>query len=272
MTISSTVFWSVNTLMLAQLTGVDQVGIYNAASRLSEVLKNLFCSYAIVLLPAMSAAFADSVESLQRQSEAALRYMVIGALPVATGVTVLAPDFIRLIYGVRFAAASPVLVVLVWTVAVFSIALVFARILVAGHRQTIDLYCNVAALVANVALGVVLIPRYGPMGAGLATLGSLLLFALLEYWFVAKSLFAPAASGMFLRSGVACAAMAIVICLLRPYCPLLLVIAAGAVTYSSGLALLGVLSPDEIGALKNVAGFVRMQNGWRPGVLRQRAD
>ena len=152
MTISSTVFWSANTLMLSKLARVEDVGVYNAAWRITEILKNLFYSYLIVLLPMLSHSFAKSLDDLREECNVALKYLAILSVPVATGISVLSPRIIRLIYGSNFDAAIPVLRVLAWTVCIFCLAVVFSRVLIASHNQILNLYCDIASVGINVTL------------------------------------------------------------------------------------------------------------------------
>jgi len=252
MTLASTGFWSANILMLSKLNPVEDVGVYNAAVRISEILKNIFYSYLIVLLPMMAQAFATSLDDLRRECETSLKYLLILAVPAATGVSVLAGPIIRMVYGHSFDAAVPVLQVLAWTVCVFCVVLVFARVLVASHHQVLDLYCNVAALAINVGLGWVLIRARGPVGAGVATLVSLLAFGALEYAMVTRRLFRPAFAAPLIRAGVAALAMAAVVHWLDSL-PLALRIGIGAVTYLLVLSAIGTFSRDETAFARDLA-------------------
>ena len=244
-TITSTIFWSVNTLMLSKMTVLTGVGLYNAASRLTDVLKGMIYSYLIALLPMMSASFAESLGALKRQCDVSLKYMIIVSLPISTGVSILSPSIIRLVYGHKFDSAVPVLSILVWTVSAFSIALVFARALVASHNQMSDLYCNTGALSINILCGLILIPKYGPMGAGVAGLISLLGFGCLEYYFVAKRLFRPTFREPLFRAAGSCLIMALMLVKLR-YLPLYFTIPLGALFYVGSLVCLGTFSKSEM--------------------------
>jgi O-antigen/teichoic acid export membrane protein len=244
-TITSTVFWSVNTLMLSKMGQLEGVGIYNAASRLSDVLKGMIYSYLIALLPAMSASFAESTTALKEQCEDSLKYMAIISLPISAGVSILAPNIIRVVYGHKFDAAVPVLSLLVWTVSAFTISLVFARVLVASHNQMSDLYCNVLSLLINIACGIVLIPRFGPLGAGMAGLTSLVGFGVLEYSFVVKRMFRPAMLGSFLRAAGGCLVMGLVLRPIRSL-PLFVTMPLGACVYFAALVCLGTFSASEL--------------------------
>ena len=255
MTIANSVFWSVNTLMLSKLSSVENVGIYNVASRITDVVKNFLYSYQIALLPMMSASFVLSRRQFRQDCNTSIKYLALITVPMATGISVLASRIIPLVFGHSFDPAIQVLQVLAWTVCVFSIVLVFARTLIASHNQMMDLYCNVAALVVNVALGWVLIHSYGPLGAAIATLVSLAVFGILEYCCVASKLFKAEVIVPLARAGVASAAMGFVLARLKGL-PLLVDIPAGTIIYLAVLVATGTFSRTEIQAARVlVSGF-----------------
>lgn len=266
MTISSTMFWSVNTLMLSKLGDVEQVGLYSAASRITDVLKNVFYSYLIVLLPMMSDSFAKSPPALKQHCDNSLRYLTMASMPVSTGVSILAPRIIALMYGDKFEGAAAVLTVLVWTVCVFAVVMVFARVLVASHNHMLDLYCNFAALALNTALGSYLIPRHGPVGAGLATLIALVAYGLMEYAFVAKWMFRPTFGLALARSVIACGVMGAALFAARRG-PLWLLIPGAALLYGWTLILLRGLNSTEVETIRSLAARGLR---WRPPFLTRR--
>jgi O-antigen/teichoic acid export membrane protein len=247
MTIASTVFWSINTLMLSKLSRVEDVGTYNAASRITDVTKTFLFSYQIVLLPIMSASFVRSREQFRQQCNASIKYLALLSVPMATGISVLAPRIVPLVFGQNFAPAIQVLQVLAWTVCIFSIALVFARVLIASHNQVLDLYCNVAALGINIVLGWILIHSYGPSGAAIATLVSLTAFGVLEYCFVASKLFKAEVLVPLARAAGASAVMGFAVVHLNRL-PLLVAIIVGSLVYLTALICIGTFSLTEIRA------------------------
>jgi O-antigen/teichoic acid export membrane protein len=253
MTISNTAFWSANTLMLSKLRSVDDVGVYNAAWRITEILKNLFYSYLIALLPMMSHSFVRSLDDFKRECNVSLKYLAILTVPLATGLSMLAPRIIRLIYGPNFEAAIPVLQVLAWTVCLFSITLVLARVLIASHNQVLDMYSNIAALAINVVLGWLLIQSRGALGAGIATLASLAAFAGLEYGMVTRRLFRPDVVAPLAHTAVASLVMAIALYRLNSL-PLAFVIVVGAAIYLVALVCLGTFARAEVRAARELAG------------------
>jgi O-antigen/teichoic acid export membrane protein len=249
--VASAAAWSVNTLMLSKLASVSDVGTYNAASRITDIIKTFLFSYQIALLPMLSAAFIKSKEQFRQDCNTSIKYLMLLTVPMATGISVLAPRIVDLVFGHKFVSAAPVLQLLAWTVCVFSVSMVFARVLVASHHQMLDLYCNLGALAVNISLGWVLIGRYGPSGAAISTLVSLFTFGLLEYLFVAKKLFRAEVLVPLARSAGASALMGLCLVYLKAV-PLFAVIPLGAVIYLTVLIGTGTFSSSEIQMAKTM--------------------
>lgn len=79
----STGFWSVNTLLLSAFRPIHDVGVYTAALRLPDMLRTIFYSYMIALLPVMSQAFVTSTDALKRQCDASIKYLALIAVPIS---------------------------------------------------------------------------------------------------------------------------------------------------------------------------------------------
>jgi O-antigen/teichoic acid export membrane protein len=248
MTVTSTIFWSITTLVLSKLASTSEVGQYNAGYRIMDILRNVLNSYLIALLPAMSASFANNLDELRGDCDRSLKYLALITVPIATGVCVLSSKIVVLVYGPAFASSGPILQVLVWTLVLFCLGLVFARVLIASHNQVADLYCNLGALAVNVLVGTYLIRHYGPLGAGFTTLISLFAFVVLEGAVVAKKLFRFALWRSLAQAAAASAIMAAVITLLGG-APLFLLILAGVIVYAVVLLSIGTFTRTELSVL-----------------------
>jgi O-antigen/teichoic acid export membrane protein len=244
-TLLSTVNAAINTLLLSGMKSVGDVGLYNAAVRLPDLLRTVVYCYMIALLPVMSQSFTESLETVKRQCDASVKYLALITVPISTGLAVLAPRFLALAFGDEFAAAAPVLQLLAWNVAIFSVSLVFARALVASGNEIYDLASNIACVVLNVSLGWLLIPRFGPLGAGISSVASLLAFGACERWFVSRLLFKPDMFVPLARVAASALAMTLVLRVAAPL-PLLLLPPLGAVVYFVVLFLLGTFTREEI--------------------------
>jgi len=103
------------------------------------------------------------------------------------------------------ATATPTLAVLAWvTVFVFANQMSSALLLAAGLSSTI-LAIAVGNLVLNIALNILLVPRFGAVGVAIALLATESANALLQSLVVWRRLRAALQVGLWLRASGACA-------------------------------------------------------------------
>ncbi len=166
------IYMRIDQVMLGRMLGDSAVGIYTAATQLTEF------SY---IIPTMIVASASpGLFSLRNTNQALflqrleqlLRGLTGLALVIALPVTLLSGAIVRLLYGNSYAESATVLQVHVWAaVFVFSGVAQHSWFLAEGLAKLTVVRTVVGAL-ANIALNVFMIPRYGPVGAAVATLVS----------------------------------------------------------------------------------------------------
>jgi O-antigen/teichoic acid export membrane protein len=165
-------YMRLDVVMLQQLAGEREVGIYAAATRISEVWYFLPVVVTSSVSPSIIKSHAiDNALYLKRLKRLYfyMAWLAIGlSLPTA-----LASGWItRILYGVQFKQAGPVLAVHLWaSIAVF-MGVASSPFMVIEQLQKISLYRTLIGMVCNVALNIVLIPKIGAMGAAIATVVS----------------------------------------------------------------------------------------------------
>jgi PST family polysaccharide transporter len=158
--------------MLRQMTGTHAVGIYAAAVRLSELWYFIPVALASSLLPALLRSRERGAgfyrERLQQffDLNAGLAYLLAGPLWLASG------WIVRVAYGPAFAEAGPVLAVHIWACVFVFLGVARGQWLVNEGLTKFYLGATLAGAGANVLLNLMLIPRWGPLGAAWATLAS----------------------------------------------------------------------------------------------------
>jgi O-antigen/teichoic acid export membrane protein len=145
----------------------------------------------------------------------------------------------------------PSLQVLAWTLAPLAIAIVLAQVLFSADRQALDLRTNVIASIVSVAGNLLLIPRFGAVGAACATLVAATTYAAFQYAWTRRFVVDPDALGDLGKIALAALASTAVIALLQPT-SVWIATAAGLAVY--GAALL-------------IFGFVQAERLWRVGRL-----
>jgi O-antigen/teichoic acid export membrane protein len=242
----ATIYWRIDVLMLSLMGSLNEVGLYGASYRMMEIAKVLPQSICLALYPAVSHAAAYEPERLRRLGADTMRFLWVITLPIAIGVTTLARPILVFTVGDAFVPATNVLYVLIWTIVPYAVTRYYAFVLVAANKQRVDLLLNIVMALANVLLNLLLIPRYGSLGAAIATLISVAMFAAGQCLYLRRYL--PdhlAALPPLLRPMLASVAMGACAWLCREL-PVLLVVAGAALIYFSILIASRYFAVDEL--------------------------
>jgi antigen flippase len=143
------------------------MGTYAVALSASRVLNALQGSIVTVLLPSAAARPASEVVALTAR---AARVCTALAAPVAAMIAIAGPLAIHVMYGARFAAAVPVFRILLVEVVLGGATWILVQAYMAVGRPGVVTTLQACGLALSVPLMVVLIPRFGLVGAALALL------------------------------------------------------------------------------------------------------
>jgi O-antigen/teichoic acid export membrane protein len=112
--------------------------------------------------------------------------MLLFGIPLAVGIMLLARPIMELAFGSAFASGAVALQILIWTLPVLMVRMCHGMVLVAHGYQNTHLWIRLLAAAANIVLNIVLIPRYGSIGAASANLTAQLIMFFLCYQQVAN--------------------------------------------------------------------------------------
>jgi len=173
------VYMKIDQVMLGQMLDDTAVGIYSAAVRISEVWYFIPVSIVASVTPALIEAKRIGNALYRKRLFQIFRMMSVIALAIAIPMTFASGFVVRMFYRSQYDGAGPVLAVHIW-------AALFVFLGVAQGPWTINegftrlaLFRTVIGAVVNVFLNLLLIPRYGPMGAAIATTASYALSAVI---------------------------------------------------------------------------------------------
>lgn len=160
-----------DSLMLGLLTGGESAGIYEVGFRVAELILFLQIAVSIVLAPRLGAYFEDSsgfdVNELIHKSQ---RVIVLFSFPVFLILLVFCEPIITWVFGSDYHYAVPVCRILLIAHLINLLTGPSDLILNMAGKQSITVHVVVVVALSNVLLNLVLIPRYGIMGAAIATL------------------------------------------------------------------------------------------------------
>jgi O-antigen/teichoic acid export membrane protein len=158
--------YRVDIWIVQYFSGSAALGIYALAAGLAMTLWVLPRSTSTVLLPAMA---SGDPEAGFPQAARLARLVFGGTALLAIPIVLSARTWLGLLYGDDFVASAAPFAVLLLGCVPFTVCVILAAALAGVNRQAVNLTASVVGLVATVVLDLVLIPRYGIMGAAAAS-------------------------------------------------------------------------------------------------------
>ncbi|MFB6078506.1 MAG: flippase [Halarchaeum sp.] len=159
--------------MLGALQGTASVGLYNVAYPLAQLLTTALGSFGFLFMPALSELEAAGEETqMRRLYQLVTKWVVVATLPVFLLFVVFPDSTIRYTFGVEYlpgAAALAVLSVGFFVNAAFGLNR--GALTSLGHTRVL-MIIDIATAVFNVVLNLLLIPKFGLLGAAYATAAS----------------------------------------------------------------------------------------------------
>jgi O-antigen/teichoic acid export membrane protein len=225
--------YNFDSILLGFLTTAQTVGWYSAAYKPVTMALALPLTYFTGLFPALSRAHGESAEALRALVERSLRLCSLYAVPLALGGSLLAAPIIALLFGPAYAESARVLPLLIWSAVFVVMRGSYRHALTAAGHQAVDLRCAMVSTTLNVGLNLLLIPRYGMIGAATATIVGDFAWFVLAWWLFQRKVMPLPLLPALARPLAAGAAMAAVLWFAQP----LFWMARGA----AALALYGIV-------------------------------
>jgi len=165
-----TILSKIDVLMLGRMDSFDSVGLYTVGYKFADLLGIVASTVVGPVTTLLVATWPGDTERFRgRTRESAILLTVLGAVAVAAFWPV-APALMDLLYGSRFAEAADAGRFLVLGSALSMLTELGLMVLVSTSRHRVYPWVALAGLAVNVALNLVMIPRWSYFGASIATL------------------------------------------------------------------------------------------------------
>ena len=173
------VYMRIDQIMLGQMLDDEAVGIYTVAVRVSElwyfVPMTIVASVFPALVEAKKTSEALYIERLQKLYDLLVKL----ALAVAIPMTFLSNATVVLLFGQEYAEAGKILAIHIWTALFVFLGVASGKWFLVENRSLLAFQRVFVGMLVNIAVNFMLIPRYGGIGAAVATLLSQAVAALL---------------------------------------------------------------------------------------------
>jgi O-antigen/teichoic acid export membrane protein len=169
------IYLRIDQVMLGNMAGSGELGNYSVVVQISEVWYFVPMVITSSIFPALVKVEAGSEELFYAHMQKLYNLMVLFAYSVALPISLFSGEVIQTLFSSAYADAGPLLSILVWTGVFTSLGAARSVLIVAKNWTRVNLVSIVLGCVVNILLNILLIPKYGAMGAVAATF--------ISYWF-----------------------------------------------------------------------------------------
>ncbi len=172
MACATTVYTHLDVVMLGFMTTDTDVGYYNAAVKIKNVLVSVVTSLGTVLLPRASYYIEfGRMDEFRRISRKALHFVFLLASPLMLYFMLFAREGILFLSGPAYGGSIAPMQIIMPTLLFIGVTNILGiQILVPLGRERIVLYSEIAGAVVDVVINALLIPRFASSGAAVGTL------------------------------------------------------------------------------------------------------
>ncbi len=248
------IYSSIDVILISKMLSTTAVGIYSVAFKFTYAFQFLPLAFSAALYPSLSSTIESDKHATAKTFSQAVWYLLLVATPIIFGIWLVAPEMVRLT-GHGYSESAAILRALIFVLFPSFLEIPFGAMLNASDRQTVRMKILGTAMLINVILDVLLIPKFGLMGAVTGSLVSYSCMILIEFISVSRFLPDFLNKRFFLRtagtlvSGVIMLGVGILLKLIFHW---FLVIPCVAVVYVLALLLTQSITKQDLIGLRSV--------------------
>ncbi len=168
--VMANVLADIDTFLLGYFTTTTDVGVYNVVYPLATMLTAVLTSFGFILMPVISELHAnDQRTAMKRMYQVVTKWIFAVSFPLFVLLLIFPDIAIRFTFGQNYLVGASALPILATGFFTHAIAGPNYKALTSIGETKLLMYDNVASAVGNIALNLVLIPRYSFVGAAVAT-------------------------------------------------------------------------------------------------------
>ena len=248
------IYSSIDVLLISKILSTTAVGIYSVAYKFTYAFQFLPLAFSAALYPSLSATIESDKAATAKTFSRAVWYILLIATPIIFGVWLIAPEMVRLT-GHGYSESIIILQTLIFVLFPSFLEIPFGAILNASDRQVSRMKIMGIAMITNAGIDLLLIPKYGLMGAVIGSLISYSIMILIEIIIVSKFLPQFLNKEFFIRTGGTLLSGLFMLgagIVLKMWFHWILVVPCVAIVYVASLLLTRSITKDDLFGLRSL--------------------
>ncbi len=168
--LSEMAIYDVGPLVIGRYLPAQDAGYYTTADPIARLPLIISLSVAAVILPAASeAASLKDQRLLENYITQSYRYVVLLVFPLCVGIAIFAQPLLSLLFGPAYIFGASALSILVVGMTFYTLFMVSSSIIQGIGYPRLPMIVLIIGTVINIVLNFLMVPRYGIVGAAVAT-------------------------------------------------------------------------------------------------------
>jgi PST family polysaccharide transporter len=160
----------IDQIMLENLTDAKQLGLYSAALKLSESWFFLAGAITNSYYPSIAFYWLNNNHEFYRKYIKLLTNLLKISIFVAFLITLLGNPLVNFLFGNQYGGVGDILIIHVWTGVPIFLGIGCTNLFILKNLQKYSIIRSGLGAVLNIVLNISLIPKFGAIGASIATL------------------------------------------------------------------------------------------------------
>ncbi len=162
-------FMKIDQIMLREMVGSESVGIYSAATRISEVWYFIPAVIVSSVSPSIIDAKKISENLYYHRLQKLFNLLASLAFAIAIPMTFLSRYLVVLLFGENYAAAGPILAIHIWASLFYFLGIAQSPWNIVEGLMNLSLKRTLITAAVNIILNLIFIPLYSGIGAAIST-------------------------------------------------------------------------------------------------------
>jgi len=166
------IYMRIDQVMLGQMVSDESVGIYSAAVRISEMWYFIPMTIVASVFPSIIEAKVRSEAQYYQRLQRLYDIMVLLSVTIALPMTFLSTPLVVQLFGNAYIESGTILAILIWASVFVFLGVASGKWFLTENRQILSFQRAALGMFVNVILNLLLIPKFGALGAAIATVVS----------------------------------------------------------------------------------------------------
>lgn len=172
--ITATIFSNLDTTMLGIMSGESEVGIYQAGLKIDKIITNLLASLSLVVFSRSSYLLKDGDLSEKSQFKHLVNHfngiLMLIAAPITIGLFAVGRNITAVLLSEEYTKSGIVLMIIAGNVLLSAVGRIYGhQILIATKHDNQYFWSTLMALIIDMSLNLILIPKLGAIGTAIST-------------------------------------------------------------------------------------------------------